>query len=74
MALSTTSLMGSFDYLEYGMHMVMGVVSVSAVLMVVLVFMCGAWNDGKSKNNNKKPAKEIIPEYSTCSALCSDRR
>ena len=56
------------------MHMVMGVVSVSAVFIVVLVFVCGAWNDSKSKNNNKKPAKEIIPEYSTCSALCSDRR
>ena len=45
MALSTKSLMGSFDYLEYGMHMVMGVVSASAVFIVVLVFVCGAWND-----------------------------
>ena len=74
MAQSAKFLMGSFDYLEYGIHMVMGAVSVSTVLIVVLVFLCGARNDRTPKNNNKKTAKEIIPEYSSCNALCSDRR
>ncbi len=70
--------MGGLDNLEYGLHMVLGLVGVCIILVVSLVFLCGARTEKKSKLQKAKESEErrrsIIPEFSTCNAKCSDRR
>ncbi len=64
--------MAVWESVELGLHVVLGVGGVATVLVVSLLFLYGLWT-APPKPPERRP-KELIPEFSSCNAKCSDRR